>query len=715
LQLTSFVGRESEIAEVGRLLASARFLTLTGTGGCGKTRLALQVVGDFVATYPDGVWLVELAPLADPGLVPGAIAAAMGVREGPGQPVEVVLLSALRGKTTLLVLDNCEHLLDACVRIADALLRKCPGVRILATSRESLGIAGEVSWRVPSLRATPVGEVASPDAPALSEATRLFVERAGSVQPGFRLTEQTGPVVSLICQRLDGIPLAIELAATRVKALSVEQIAARLDQRFRLLTGGSRAALPRQQTLVALVGWSYDLLAEPERTLFNRLSVFAGGFTLEAAEAVGGDGGDVLDLLSALVDKSMVVAMGGAGGVERYRLLETLRQYGRERLVETGQAQSIQQRHAAYYTGLAVAAEPYLTESRQLVYLARLDHEVDNLRAAFRWYFDAGDISAGARLVRSLFWFCWYRGRHHEYRDWMERVLAQPGALEGAALAWTIAAAAMYSLVQGDAAAMRQGFEKALAIAREVGDNQTIAWIRLLQAHELQNPDARGAVEESLARYHELRDMWGVVEATQMLGLVWYWRGDAKQARALFIESLAMARRLGDRRQIGGALERLGEVAAVANEAEARAYLTESLRFYRELGDLTGVASDEYYLGRLDVLNGHPESAGEHYRASLRLTRDWRWMQRIVQSLDGLAAVAVGLGRPVRALRLAGAANVLRRSEVQIAPQERREFGRMLESARQMLAEETADAAWAEGEAMTEEQAVAYALGDRDA
>jgi predicted ATPase/class 3 adenylate cyclase len=740
LQLTSFVGRESEIAEVGRLLASVRLLTLTGTGGCGKTRLALQVVGDLVATYPDGVWLVELAPLADPSLVPGAIAAAMGVREGPGQPVEAVLLSASRRKATLLVLDNCEHLLDACIRIADALLRACPGVRILATSREPLGIAGEVSWRVPSLRAIPVGEAASPGAPAVDEATQLFVERAGAMQPGFRLTEQTGPVVVQICRRLDGIPLAIELAATRVKALSVEQIAARLDQRFRLLTGGSRAALPRQQTLAALVGWSYDLLAGPERTLFNRLSVFAGGFTLEAAEAVCsgvlgagysvlGDqegpsiaaipstqhlapstSGDVLDLLSALVDKSLVVADGGAGGVERYRLLETLRQYGRERLVGAGEAQSIHQRHAAYYLGLAVEAEPHLTEVRQLVYLAQLDPEVDNLRAALSWYLDEGDISAGARLVRALFWFCWYRGRWGEWRDWLDKVLAQPGALDGAAHAWTIALAAMDSLLQGDATAMRQRFEKALAIAGEVGDNHTIAWIRVLQAHEWQNPDALGFAREGLARYREQGDAWGVVEATATLGFVWYWRGDAEQARALATESLRLARRLGDRRQIGGALELLGEIATAENGAEARAYLTESLRFYRELGDVTGVASDEKHLGRLDVLSGHPGSAGEHYRASLRLTRDWRWMERIVQSLDGLAAVAGGLGQPVRALRLAGAANALGRSALQIAPQERREIDRLVESARQVLAEETAAAAWAEGEAMTEEQAIAYAL-----
>jgi non-specific serine/threonine protein kinase len=378
--LTSFVGREREMGEVQQLLGTTHLLTLTGTGGCGKTRLALQVAAELLDAYPQGVWLVELAPLADPALVPDVVAGALGVRAGPSQPIQATLLSYLRSRQLLVILDNCEHLLDACAHWVDSVLRSCPAVRILATSREALGIAGEMSWRVPSL-SLPSADRGPSSTEAESEAIRLFVERARAVQPNFTLTERNAPLVAQLCQRLDGIPLALELAATRVRALPLEQIAARLDQRFRLLTGGSRTALPRQQTLAAAVGWSYDLLAEPERQLFNRLSVFAGGFTLEAAEAVCGDD-NALDLLSSLVGKSLVVADGGVGGVERYRLFETLRQYGREKLVAAGEAAEVHQWHAAYYLRRAEELAPQIHDRRQLVALARLDPEI-GLSAAF--------------------------------------------------------------------------------------------------------------------------------------------------------------------------------------------------------------------------------------------------------------------------------------------------------------------------------------------
>jgi transcriptional regulator with XRE-family HTH domain len=288
IALTSFVGRERELAEVGRLLTTTRLLTLTGTGGCGKTRLALQVAADLIEQYPDGVWLVELASLADPTLVPAAVAAALGVRESPGQSLLMTLLAFLRERRLLLILDNCEHLLDACAHLADTILRGNPGARLLATSREALGIDGEVSWRVPSLVVPPSDSVTSLDVLTRNEAVRVFLDRAVAAQPDFTLTDQNAPSIAQVCRRLDGIPLAIELAATRVRSLAPVQIAARLDRRFSLLTGGSRAALPGQQTLAALVGWSYDLLSAEEKRLFDRLSVFAGGFTLEAAEWVAG-------------------------------------------------------------------------------------------------------------------------------------------------------------------------------------------------------------------------------------------------------------------------------------------------------------------------------------------------------------------------------------------------------------------------------------------
>jgi predicted ATPase/class 3 adenylate cyclase len=340
IQLTSFIGREREMREVKALLTQTRLLTLTGSGGCGKTRLALQVAADLLEDYPDGVWFIDLSVLTDPALVPGTVVATLGIHEEPGRPALTTLAEALKPRTLLLILDNCEHLVGACAQLAETLLQTCPNLRIVATSREALGIAGEVAWRVPSLSLPQPHELAHPDSLARItqyEAIRLFIERAEAASSDFRVTPHNLRAIVQICQRLDGIPLAIELAAARVKALSVEQIASRLDDRFRLLTGGSRTALPRQQTLRAMMDWSYELLNERERTLFRRLSAFAGGFTLEAAEAVCADeqipSYEIVDLLTNLVSKSLVVFRDEEA---RYKLLETVRQYARDKLLETG-------------------------------------------------------------------------------------------------------------------------------------------------------------------------------------------------------------------------------------------------------------------------------------------------------------------------------------------------------------------------------------------
>jgi predicted ATPase len=389
-RLTSFVGREQEIAEVGALLEAHRLVTLVGAPGVGKTRLSLQVAAAVLDRFRDGVWLVELAPLADPALVPPAVADVLGVREQPGRPLTVTLAEQLRARHLLVLLDNCEHLIGAVAALAEMVLHSCPGLRVLATSREPLTIDGEVTRRVPSLtvpdveRLRVVGQAtaaASVASLAEAEAVRLFVERAGAVASSFALTARNAAVVAQICARLDGIPLALELAAARVRALSVEQIAVRLDDRFRLLTGGSRTALPRQQTLRGAVDWSYDLLSESEQSLLRRLAVFAGGFTLEAAEHVGSGqseagGGDssagLLDLLTALVDKSLVQVEGGADGERRYRLLETFRQYGLKKLAEHGDLAATRCHHRDYFLAFAEEALPHLTGPGQKAALARL-------------------------------------------------------------------------------------------------------------------------------------------------------------------------------------------------------------------------------------------------------------------------------------------------------------------------------------------------------
>ncbi len=376
IQVTSFVGREQERADLKRLLTTTRLLTLTGSGGTGKTRLALQVAADVLERFKDGVWFVELAPLSDPALVPTGVASVLGVREEQGRPLMLTLLDWLRDKQLLLMLDNCEHLLDACARFADAVLHGCRAAQLLATSREAFGIAGEVPVRVPSL-ATPAPHASiSLEALRQYDAVRLFMERAQIVRPDYTLTNQNAPALAQICQRLDGIPLAIELAASRLKVLSLDDINRRLDDRFRLLTGGSRTALPRQQTLRALIDWSDGLLSEPERALLRRLSVFAGGWTLDAAEAVCASDGiesfDVLDLLTHLVDKSLVV-MDERDGETRYRMLETIRQYAREKLLESGEGERVRNRHTDFCLRLAATAKPELRGPNQKTWLERLD------------------------------------------------------------------------------------------------------------------------------------------------------------------------------------------------------------------------------------------------------------------------------------------------------------------------------------------------------
>jgi len=384
-----------------------RLLSLTGAGGAGKTRLALQAAADLIDEFPDGVWFVELAPLTDPGLIPQTVASVLGLREEAGRPVMAMLSDYLRAKTTLLVLDNCEHLIADCAKFADTILHAAPKVKILATSREALGIAGEVVCRVPSLSLPPKDLPGLQDLASLSqyEAVRLFIDRALAVQPDFSVTNTNAPAVAQICHRLDGIPLAIELAAARVKAVSVEQIAARLDDRFRLLTGGSRTALPRQQTLRATIDWSHSLLTEAERVLLRRLSVFAGGWTLDAAQAVCSCdpvcADDVLDLLAHLVDKSLVLFDLGDGQA-RYRMLETIRQYARDKLLESAEAATVRERHLSYYLKLAQYAEPKLHGPEQFEWLGRLDNEHDNLRAALECSLAGGQADQGLELASAL-------------------------------------------------------------------------------------------------------------------------------------------------------------------------------------------------------------------------------------------------------------------------------------------------------------------------
>ncbi len=439
VSVTSFIGRTRELAEVKQRLSATRLLTLTGPGGCGKTRLALQAATDLADKFVDGVWFVELSTLSDPRLVPYLVATALGVREEPNRPLAVTLVDALHPRRLLLVLDSCEHLIAACAEFSHTLLHGCPQLRILATRREVLGVAGELAWRVPPLASPDPQRLLSIEDLVQYEAVQLFVERARTALLTFTLTNRNASVVAQVCYRLDGIPLAIELAAARVKVLAVEQIAARLDDRFHLLTGGGRMVLPRQQTLQAAMDWSYDLLSEPERRLWHRLSVFAGGWTLEAAEAVcagvGFDVADVLDRLTSLVDKSLV-NVEAPDGEARYRLLETIRQYGLKKLERSGQAAVVRRQHLQWFVGLAERAEAELTGPDQGIWLERLETEYDNLWAVLEWsQTEAQGAEAGLRLAAALWRFWLVHGHLREGRRWLEAVLA------GSRVAWVAARA----------------------------------------------------------------------------------------------------------------------------------------------------------------------------------------------------------------------------------------------------------------------------------
>jgi non-specific serine/threonine protein kinase len=397
-QTTSFIGREDDVAKVQQLLGESRLLTITGAGGCAKTRLALEIGRQIVDRFPDGVWLVDLAPLSDPSLIWHVVAAVLDIREEPGRALADAVIYYLRNRSSLIILDNCEHLVDACAATVDRLLREAANVRVLATSRELLGIPGEAAWRVRSLSVVDPEQFAkssgaAADIPLASEAARLFVDRAHLLNPGFHLTDDNAHAVAQICYRLDGIPLAIELAAARLASLCVDEIADRLDQRFRLLTGGYRTAVRRQQTLGATIDWSYELLSEPERALFRSLSVFAGGWSLAAAEAVGpaqvDSEEDVDELLNQLVRKSMVVVVDEAHGpgpsTTRYRFLETIRQYAEEKLLVCGEAEAARARHADWYVRLAEEALDGVESADQLRWWHYLEMELDNLRAALTW------------------------------------------------------------------------------------------------------------------------------------------------------------------------------------------------------------------------------------------------------------------------------------------------------------------------------------------
>jgi non-specific serine/threonine protein kinase len=651
--VSSFVGRETQKTDVKKLLGENRLLTLTGVGGGGKTRLALEAGRELLERAPDGVWLVELAPLADPSLVPQTVTTVLGLRDEAQRTSTQILTDHLKSRVSLLILDNCEHVLRAAADLVAAVLQTCPDVRILATSREGLGVAGEVIYQVPSLKIPRIREKPSLMDLQGIEAVELFASRASEVKTGFALDEGNAAAVAQICHRLDGIPLAIELAAARVKVLPPEEILKRLDNRFRLLGSSKKTGLPHHQTLKALIDWSYDQLTEPEQTLLRRLSLFAGGWTLDAAEAVcGGDDIDeweILDHISSLVDKSLAEVDAESGretGKARYRMLETIREYAREQVREKDEGSGVLERHRDFFLALAEECEPGLTGREQSKCLSRLSAEHDNLRLALDMTCVPGvDPEIGWRLSGSLGRYFFIAGHWNEGRKVYEEILSRPDAArKSAAAAAALNWAGNLAKLQGDPAQAWSHLEESLAVRREMGDEAGVA----ASLNNLGNvakdlgdyEKAKSLYEESLALQRKRGDKSGIGIALHSLGIVLFSQGDYARSLEFHEESLKLRREIGDRRSEAHLLNNMGNIAdAMSDYDRATVWFEEGLEVQRELNDRFAIAHTLNNLGSLAERQGDFEQAKNVHLESLEIRRDLGDRLGVAVSLNNLGMV----------------------------------------------------------------------------
>jgi predicted ATPase/class 3 adenylate cyclase len=679
VQLTSFVGREAEISAVNDLLDMARLVTLTGPGGTGKTRLALQVGAERLTRHSDGVFVVELAPITEPELVTSAIASALSVREVVDQPLQTTLAEALRDRDLLLVLDNFEQVLAAAPLVGE-LLAGAPRLRVLATSRSVLRIHGEHEHPVPPLRIPDPASLPALDALSQYEGVTLFIERATAARPDFMVTPDSGPAIAEIVARLDGLPLAIELAAAKAKLLGPEAILGRLGSRLAFLGGGARDLPARQQTLRQAIGWSHGLLPADEQAIFRTLGVFVGGWTLDAAEAIARPGEhrlDPLEAMASLVDQSLVRREEAAHGEPRFMMLETIREFALERLAGSGDVDEIRRRHATHFLAFAEAAEPQLTVSPDAG--DRVAHDHDNLRAVLLWALETGDVDVGLRLGFALWRFWQQRAHLREGREWFDRLLAMPGAgAQTAARAKGLTGAAGIAYWQNDYTAAAAWYREAEDIVRELGDR---AWLT-------------DAIYNS-----------GSVAALQ---------GEMELVAAKFREGEEIARELGDEAILTRFLEGQGYMAFMTDDlTRARALLEESLAVAERRGDRMQIAVGHHTVGQVARLDRRFDDAVEHYQAALRFGHELGDDASLTEPLQGLAAVAVASGDAERGVRLLGANAAIRERLGGGPPPEWLRLGDPLADARTTLTTEAYDRAWKAGSAMTVDEAVADALSYR--
>jgi predicted ATPase/DNA-binding CsgD family transcriptional regulator len=719
--------------EVKRELEMSRLLTITGPGGSGKTRLALEVSRDLLEAYSDGVWLVEFAPLSEEALVPKAVAEAVEVPERPDEPLVDTLTEVLGSRELLVVLDNCEHLLEATARLVDVLLDSCPNLRVLATSREGLGVEGELRWLVPPLSAPDPQYSSTVEELERLESARLFLARACNRDPSFAFTPGNAQTVAEVCSKLEGIPLAIELAAARVRTLSLEQISERLEGSLELLTRGDRTATPRQRTIRGTLDWSHELLYERERKVFRRLSVFAGGWTLEASEVVVSDESvgesEVLELLSELVEKSLAIAelTAESGGV-RYRLLDSIRQYAQEKLEQSGEAEDVMQAHAEYFLALAEEAEPELIGPREAEWFELLEEELDNFRAALSWASEHGEAELGLRLAGSLMSFWLTEGHYGEGRGWVEGALTREGSTSALARAKALGAASLLASRQGDQARAKGAAEEGLRLSKEAGiehsrepffpgGNPATFFPNLMANVAMNEGDPERAMalgEEGLALAQQADAAQGIVFSLLILAIAATLRADYERAERLYAEGLSLSRELDSAYWRFLYFENWGWTALLRGDYERATVLIEEaveLARERRRGFMGLLSRPLDNLGWAALLGGELGRAKPQFGENLALSKVRGDRGTLLMSLEGLACVAGAEGEDLRAARLFGAAEALMGViGYRLVPQERAVLEPYRASVRTRLGEAAWEKAVAEGEALGVDQATEYAL-----